>query len=132
LLFDLPGQEGPPPYVRPPSATRPRYIEFLEDNTHIIYPGIAIIVVTLIALAVIGAWRTEDMDGIQKAEVKREIVRALRQDIHGVTVERLSKTLGVPSLRLIRLLEEMATQGITECRTDTRRVTTWRLKGLVS
>jgi hypothetical protein len=130
LLIDLPGE--PPSYARPVSATRPRYIEFLEDNTQFIYPGIAVLVVTLIALGVISAWRTEDMDGIQKAEVKREIIGELRREIHGVTVDHLAKSLGVPSLKLIRLLDEMREQGITECRTDTRRVTTWRLKGLVS
>lgn len=130
LLVDLPGD--PPQYVKPVSATQPRYIEFIEEHTQIIYPGIAVLVISLIALGIISAWRTEDIDGIEKAELKREIVRALRQELHGVTTEQLAKSLSIPNLKLIRLLEEMAQQGITESRTDTRRVTTWRIKGLVS
>lgn len=124
---------GPPehaPYVQPLSATKPRYIEALEENTHLIYPGIAVLVLLLIALGVISAWRSEDIDGIQKAEMKREIIRELRREIHGITVERLAKLVNAPSLKVAKLLEEMHTQGIAESRTDTRRVTTWRLKGL--
>jgi len=121
-----------PPYVAPVSATKPRYIEALEENTHLVYPAIAVLVLLLIALGVVSAWRTEDMDGIQKAEVKREIIRELRREVHGITVERLSKLVDVPSLKVAKLLEEMAEQGITESRTDTRRMTTWRLKGLTT
>jgi hypothetical protein len=129
LLLELPGEL---PYARPPSATAPRYFELLEQNTHLVYPALAVLVVTLIALGVIAAWRSGDVDGIEKAEVKRELVRELRRELHGVTVDQLARTLGVPSLKLLRLLEELAEQGIAECRTDTRRVTTWRLKGLVA
>lgn len=129
LDLELPGQ--PPPYARPVSATRPRYFEWLESNTQVIYPALAILVISLIALAVISALRTEDMDALQKAELTREIVQQLRREIHGVTVNQLAKTLGVPRLKVGRLLEDLQTQGITECRTDSRRHTTWRLKGLI-
>ena len=117
-------------YQVPVSATKPRYIEALEENTQLIYPGIAVLVLLLIALGVISSWRSEDIDGIQKAEVKREIIRELRREIHGITVERLAKLVKVPSFRVAKLLEEMQVQGIAESRTDTRRLTTWRLKGL--
>lgn len=128
LLIDLPGQE--PDYVRPPSAVNPRYIELLENNTSIIYPVLAVVVLVLIAVGILQAWRSEDMDGVQKAEIKRDIIKELRRDIHGLTAETISKSVGVPALKLLRLLEEMQNDEIVESRTDTRRLTTWRLKGL--
>jgi hypothetical protein len=127
LQADPPEQ---PHYVQPLSATKPRYIEALEENTQLVYPAIAVLVLLLIALGVISAWRSEDVDGIQKAELKREIIRELRRELHGITVERLAKLVNSPNLKVAKLLEEMQVQGIAESRTDTRRVTTWRLKGL--
>ncbi len=119
-------------YVAPLSSTAPRYLELLEENTNILYPAIAVLVVGLIAFGVIAAWRTEDVDVIQKAEMKREIIREMRRQVHGLTVEQLARLTSLPPLKLVRILEEMQEQGITESRTDTSRVTTWRLKGLTT
>lgn len=132
LAVDLPDLPGASPrYQQPTSSTAPKYIEVLEENTHVIYPAIAILVVVLIALGVVSAWRTEDIDGIKKAEFKRTLILELRRELHGVTAEQLAKAVELPSLKVVRLLEELQEQGITECRTDTRRHTTWHLKGLV-
>jgi hypothetical protein len=128
LLLDLPGE--PAPYVKPVSATKVKYIELLEDNTHIIYPILAVVVVVLIALGVISAWRTEDLSGLQKAELKREIIRELRKEIWGMTADALAKNVGVPPIKLLKVLEEMQADNILEARTDTHRVTTWKMKGL--
>ncbi len=126
LAIDLPGE--PPDYVRPPSATTPRYIEFLEGNTHLAYPALAVLVLVLIALGILQAWRSEDMDGVQKAELKRDVIRELRREVHGMTADALSKAVGIPSLKLLRVLEEMQKDSILEARTDTRRITTWKMK----
>lgn len=128
LFFDIPGQ--PPDYVRPPGATNPKYFELLENNSHLIYPGLAVLVLLLIAFGILQAWRSEDMDGLQKANLKREIIGELRREVHGLTADALSKATGVPSLRLLRVLEEMQKDSILESRTDTRRITTWRMKGI--
>lgn len=129
-VIEIPGE--PTPYAKPVSATKAKYFELLENNTHIVYPALAVLVVALIAWGVISAWRTEDMSGIQKAEVKREIIRELRREVWGMTVDALSKNVGIPSLKLLAILEEMQAQNIVESRTDTRRVTTWRMKGLTN
>jgi hypothetical protein len=126
FAIDLPGE--PPDYVRPPSATTPRYIELLEGNTHLIYPALAVLVLVLIALGILQAWRSEDMDGVQKAELKRDVIRELRREVHGLSADALSKAVGVPSLKLLRVLEEMQKDNILESRTDTQRLTTWRMK----
>ncbi len=130
LLIDLPGD--PPRYTKPAGSASVRYFEFLENNTHIIYPIIAVSVVALIAFGVISAWRSEDIDGIKKAELKREIIRELRREVYGMTADRLAKSIGVPGGRMLKLLEEMAESNIVESRTDTSRVTTWRMKGLTN
>lgn len=130
LRIGMPGE--PTPYAKPAGATSVRYFEFLEANTHLIYPALAIVAVVLIALGVVQAWRREDMDGLKKAELKREIIRELRREVYGMTAVRLAKNLSLPGGRLLKLLEEMAEQGIVESRTDTARVTTWRVKGLSS
>lgn len=128
LLVEIPGQERG--YVKPPSSTASRHIEWLENNTQLIYPALALLVVALIAFGVISAWRTEDMDGIQKAELKREIIRQLRRDVYGMTAVKLAQNLDIPGGKMLKLLEEMADQNIVESRTDTARVTTWRMRGL--
>jgi hypothetical protein len=116
---------------RPASSTAPPYFEFLEENAHVIYPVIAIVVLGLIAAGLVSAWRTHDSDGILKAELKRALIHQLRREVHGATAEQLAKTLGLPSLKTLKLLEELQAEKLAECRTDTRRITTWRLRGLV-
>jgi len=128
LLIDMPGE--PLPYAKPVGATKVKYIEFLENNSHILYPLIAVVVVALIAFGVISAWRTEDMDGLQKAELKREIIRELRREIWGMTAESIAKNVGIERMKLLKILEEMQADNIVEARTDTRHVTTWKMKGL--
>ena len=118
------------PYVRPSGATTAKYWEWLENNTHIIYPALTVTVLVLISLGVLQAWRSQDLDGVQKAELKRELVKELRREMHGCTVDMMSKVVGLPPFRLNKLLEEMQADGLLESRTDTRRITTWRLKGL--
>lgn len=118
-----------PQLGEPVGATRVKYIELLEENTHIIYPALGVLTLLLIGLGIIQALRTEDMDAALKAELKREIIRVLRLDVLGMSVEALSKKMNQPSHKLATLLEDMAEAGLVESRTDTRRLTTWRVKG---
>jgi hypothetical protein len=128
LAIDMPGD--PPKYVKPVGSAQVRYFEWLENNTHVVYPMLAVTVVALIAFGIISAWRSEDIDGLKKAELKREIIRELRREVYGMTADRLAKAIDVPGGRMLKLLEEMAESNIVESRTDTSRVTTWRMKGL--
>ena len=128
LLPELPGDQ--PRYTKPVGSAEVKYFEWLENNSHIVYPIIAVTVVALIAFGVIAAWRSEDVDGIAKAEMKREVIRQLRREVYGLTAVRLATILDVPGGKMLKLLEEMAEGNIVESRTDTSRVTTWRMKGL--
>lgn len=129
LLFpDLPGDA--PKYRKPVGSTDVRPFEWLENNSHIVYPVVGIGVIALISWGIISAWRTEDVDGLKKAELKREIIRELRREVYGMTADRLAKNIDVPGVRMLKLLEEMAEQNIVESRTDTQRTTTWRMRGI--
>ncbi len=126
LLIDLPGQ--PPSYPKPQSATDVRYIEFLEDNTHLIYPALAVLALVAIILGILQAYRSEDMSGVEKAEIKRDIIRELRRQVGGMTVDDLARAIAVPSLKVLKILEELQKENIVDTRTNTRRLTTWRMK----
>ncbi len=125
-LVDLPGQ--PPPYAKPQSATDVRYIELLENNTHIIYPVLAGLAIVALVLGILQAFRKDDMSIVDKAEVKREIIRELRKQVTGMTVEGLSRAVALPRLKVDRLLQEMKDENIVDSRTDSQRNTTWRMK----
>ena len=126
--FTLPGEQVEAP--RPATATDPKYFEILERNTHIIYPVLGILVLVLIAAGILQAWRTQDLDGLQKAELKRDILQELRKQLAGVSAETLARKLGMEPLKLVRLLEEMQNEGILLSHTNTERLTVWRLKGV--
>jgi hypothetical protein len=130
LLAQIPGMPGQKGYQRPQGDTSPKYFEFLEANSHIIYPLIAVIVLVLLVLGILAAWKAQDLDGLAKAELKREIVLELRKEMGGMSAEGLSKAIGLESFKLVKLLEEMQTDGIVMGFTNTQRLTMWRLKGI--
>jgi hypothetical protein len=129
-LFDLPGSGHNDAYVRPSGSMDVKYSEWFENHTTTLYPLLAIVVVALVAWGIITAWRGDDMDGLKKAELKREIIRILRRDVYGLSADKLASQLEIPGGKLLKLLDEMADENIVESRTSTSRVTTWRVKGL--
>lgn len=124
----LPGQE--PGYPKPPDSISVKYFELLERNTHIVYPVLGIIVLVLIAAGIMQAWRTQDIDGLEKAELKREVILELRKDTYGLSAEQLNRKIKIEKFKLVKLLEQMQQDGILVSTTDTQRLTTWRLKGI--
>src|SRR5688572_27310196 len=123
----LPGQID---YEQPSGSTNVPYLELLENNTHIIYPALAIMVVVLIVAGILHAWKSDDLDSAVKAEAKREIVLQLRREMHGMSAERLKRMTGLDMTKLVRLLQEMQEDGILSSHTNSQRQTTWVLKGL--
>jgi predicted transcriptional regulator len=124
--ISLPGR---PDHARPQTATDPGYLEFLEQNSHIIYPVIGILVLVLIAAGILQAWRTQDLDGLAKAELKREVILEIRRQMGGVTAEDLARAVGLEAFRMNRLLEEMQRDGLLISHTNTTRKMVWRMKG---
>lgn len=122
--------QAPDSYVKPVSAMDPAYFEVLEKNTHIIYPALAILVLVLLVAGILQAWRTQDLDGLQKAELKREVILVLRRETHGAEAELLAREVGMALLKLVKILEELQTDGIVVSVTNTQRKTFWSLKGI--
>lgn len=125
----LPGQDSGPDYERPVSSITTGYIELLERNSHIIYPVIAVVTLLLIAWGILSAWRTQDLDGLQKNEFKRAIINELRRQLSGMPGDLLGKTIGLDRLKTNRLLEEMQTEGLVMSHTNSERLTVWRVRG---
>ncbi|GMU03022.1 hypothetical protein KH5H1_71420 [Corallococcus caeni] len=125
----LPGQDSGPDYDRPVSSITTGYIELLEKNSHIVYPVIAVVTLLLIGWGILSAWRTQDMDGLQKNEFKRAIINELRSNISGMPGDLLGRTIGLDRLKTNRLLEEMQTEGLVLSHTNSERLTVWRVRG---
>ncbi len=126
--IQMPGE--PPPIVKPQSAANPGYLEFLEQNSHIIYPVLGVVVLVLIAAGILSAWKSQDLDGVAKAELKREVILELRRDMGGTTAEHLAKATGLEPFRMNKLLEEMQRDGILMSYTSTTNKRVWRMKGV--
>ncbi|AKQ68738.1 hypothetical protein A176_005650 [Myxococcus hansupus] len=121
--------QAPDDYAKPVSSLSPKYFELLEQNSHIIYPAIAILTLVLIAAGILQAWRTQDLDGLQKNEFKRAIVNELRRNISGMPGDLLAKSVGLDRLKTNRLLEQMQNEGLVVSHTNSQRLTVWRVRG---
>ncbi len=117
-------------YVKPVAALDPAYFELLEKNTNVIYPALAILVLVLLVAGILQAWRTQDLDGLQKAELKRNVILVLRREMHGAEAELLGREMGITVLKLVKILEELQNDGIVVSVTNTQRKTFWSLKGI--
>lgn len=106
------------------------YFEVLERNSHIVYPALAVLVTLLLVAGILQAWRTQDLDGLAKVELKREIILELRRQMGGVSADRLSQAVGLENFKTVKLLEEMQRDGILISHTNTSRLTLWRIKGV--
>jgi hypothetical protein len=114
---------------RPAPEPETDYLELLEKNSHIIYPALAVLVVGLLVLGILEAWRSQDLDGLQKVELKRSIILELRRQLGGASAETLAKAIGLESFKTVKLLEELQRDGIVISHTNTARLTLWRIKG---
>jgi hypothetical protein len=117
------------PSDRLPTDISPKYFEILERNSHIIYPTLGLLVLLLLVAGILQAWRAQDLDGLAKVELKREIILELRRTLGGASAEALSRAVGLEPLKVMKLLEEMQQDGILVSHTNTARLTLWRLRG---
>lgn len=128
LLAQLPGMDPGP--EKPASSVAPRYFELLERNSHLIYPALAVLVLVLVTLAILQAFKQQDLDGAARAEFKRLIVDELRRYPAGMEATELSDALGLDRSKLVRLLDQMQQDGVLVSYTNTHRITLWRVKGV--
>jgi hypothetical protein len=129
-MWTLLAVEGLPKGMPRLDDIEPGYFELLEKNTHIVYPVLAVLVLVLLMAGILQAWKTQDLDGLQLAELKREIVLELRRETWGASVDNLARKMKLDPLKLVNMLEQMQKDGVVISTTDTKRLTTWRLKGV--
>ncbi|MCY1016468.1 hypothetical protein [Pyxidicoccus sp. MSG2] len=129
LLNVLLSQQPASDYAKPDSSLSPSYFEVLEQNSHIVYPALAVLTLVIIAAGILQAWRTQDLDGLQKNEFKRAIVNELRRNISGMPGDMLAKSVGLDRLKTNRLLEQMQQEGLVVSHTNSQRLTVWRIRG---
>ena len=104
--------------------------DFLDRNTHILYPALALVAVGLLVIGILSAWRSDDISGLAKVEYKREIIIRMRKNVGGVSIEDLSRDLKVKPLQMAKIVEEMQTDGMVVPHTNAKHVTLWRLRGV--
>jgi hypothetical protein len=129
-MWTLLAVEGLPKGMPRLDDIEPGYFELLEKNTHIVYPVLAVLVLVLLMAGILQAWKTQDLDGLQLAVLKREIVLELRRETWGASVDNLARKMKLDPLKLVNMLEQMQKDGVVISTTDTKRLTTWRLKGV--
>ncbi|MBI3181511.1 MAG: hypothetical protein HYZ28_05155 [Myxococcales bacterium] len=124
----LPGSQ--PGYGKPEGDTTTSYVDLIDSNSHIIYPVVAIVALALLVAGILYAWKSQDMDGLQKAEFKKEILHELRKQMGGASAEALGRAVGLEPFKLVKLLEELQHDGVLVCHTNTQRLTVWQIKGV--
>ena len=102
--------------------------EFVSEG--ILYPLLALIAIVLLIWGVLSAWRSEELAGVRKAELKREIILELRRQMRGMTGDELARAVGLAPLTTVKLLEELQKDNILMSHTNTQRLTIWRVLGL--
>ncbi len=107
-------------------------VEWIERYRHIIYPSVAALVVLMLVVGVVRAWRASSIDVEAKIKYKRELIQLMRENLSGVTGESLAKAIGLDNLKTLQLLEELQKDGVVISHTTSSRLTMWRLKAFVN
>jgi hypothetical protein len=125
----MPGGDNSPKYVKPTSSMAPKYLEMLEQNSHIIYPSLGILTLLLVVVGIFQAWKSQDMDGLTKNEFKRAIVNELRRNLAGLPGEVIARAVGLDRLKTVRLLEQMQQEGMVASYMSSNQMMLWRVRG---
>lgn len=125
----MPGQDDTPKYVKPASSMAPKYFDLLEQNSHIVYPGLAVLTLLILVAGIFQAWKSQDMDGLSKNEFKRAIVNELRRNLSGLPGDMIARAIGLDRLKTVRLLEQMQQEGMVNSYMSSNQMMMWRVRG---
>ncbi len=124
----LPGE--PVPVAPQVGSTSGPFLDYFEQHSAVVYPALTVVVLALLVLGIVQAWRAPTLDGRSKARYKEEVLAQLRNQGIGSSAEELSRLVGLEPLKLGFLLEEMQREGTVSSHTSTDRRTFWQIKGL--
>jgi hypothetical protein len=125
----FPGRDESQRYIKPASAMETRYIDLLEQNSHIVYPALGIITLLLVVVGILQAWKSQDMDGLTKNQFKRAIINELRSNLSGLPGEVLARAVGLDRLKTVKLLEQMQQEGMVISYMSSNQMMLWRVRG---
>jgi hypothetical protein len=102
--------------------------EFIEQNSRILFPLLAVLLVVLLGAGVMSAWKTPELVGAEKAKLKGEIIRSLRSHIGWMTAQEIGEALDIETHTAATLMEEMKKDGVLVSGTIENRIH-YRVKG---
>ncbi|MBL9038899.1 MAG: hypothetical protein JNG84_10315, partial [Archangium sp.] len=88
-------------------------------------PALLLGALAVIVVGIFVAMRGDGLglDGVQRSEVKREIIRQLRANVGGLTTDALADSVAMRSRQVAMLLAEMLRDNVVE-----RHDAVWRMK----
>jgi hypothetical protein len=112
------------------SQTETFYIiaQWWDRHTQVVFPTLVVLSLIVLLTGIIQAFRSEDLRGTDRVELKREVLVAVRRHPGGVAAEQLSKDTGIQTRLLVKLLEDMQRIGWVTCFTNTQRLTLWTVQ----
>ena len=70
------------------------------------------LVIVLLGASIVSAWRSPKVEGVERARLKGEVIRAMRQNIGWITAGELAEILKTDPHAMAKLLEEMKEDGV--------------------
>ena len=102
--------------------------DFIEQNSHILFPLLALLAVVLLVGGIVHAWRTPELAGAEKARLKGEIIRTLRNNIGWMTAQEAAEKLDIETHTAASLMDEMKRDGVLVSGTMESRIH-YRIRG---
>ena len=103
-------------------------LDFIEQNSRILLPLLALLMIVLLAAGVVHAWKTPEIAGAEKARLKGEIIRTLRSHIGWMTAQEAAERLDIETHTVASLMDEMKRDGVLVSGTIESRIH-YRVRG---
>jgi hypothetical protein len=85
---------------------------WIEQNSAVVYPAIAIVIVGLIVGALMASWKSDEMNAEQRGQLKMKIMQIMRRRISGVSAQIVAAELQIDISVAAKLLNELAEEGL--------------------
>ncbi len=106
-------------------------LEWLERNTALFYPLMALGTVALMAWAAVSFVRTVKIPVEEKMEYKRAIIAMLRMEMAGVSEKRIASQLQLSGKKLALVLGEMERDNVITPAKGGKDGAVWRMRAFV-
>jgi hypothetical protein len=104
------GQKAVP--ERAPESSAHELWVWIESNSSVVYPAIAIVIVGLIVAALMASWKSDELNAEQRGQLKMKIMQIMRRRISGVNAQQVAAELQIDVSIAAKLLSELAEEGL--------------------